>query len=120
MLWGLGFFQNFRCTLKLLLFSGAWAVACFASSLFTVLTFSIDMARFPYPVRPIHYLALCYLFISLVYMTGLVAEDKISCSAISASNSPLVSQGTDSFSCTVIAVTHYYFRLVSSIVIISG
>lgn len=77
------------------------------------------MARFPYPVRPIHYLAVCYLFISLVYMIGLVAEDKISCSAISASNSPLVSQGIDSFACTVIAVTHYYFRLVSLIILIS-
>lgn len=76
------------------------------------------MGRFPYPVRPIHYLAVCYLFISVVYMIGLVAEDKISCSAISASNSPLVSQGIDSFSCTVTAVTHYYFRLVLSVVLI--
>ncbi|VDM08098.1 unnamed protein product [Wuchereria bancrofti] len=108
-------FFDTRIRRYLRFWTGAWAVACCASSLFTVLTFSIDMARFPYPVRPIHYLALCYLFISLVYMVGLVAEDKISCSAISASNSPLVSQGIDSFSCTVIAVTHYYFSVASGV-----
>lgn len=96
--------------------TGAWAVACCASSLFTVLTFSIDMTRFSYPVRPIFYLAICYLFISFVYMLGLVAEDKISCAASSATNNiPLVSQGTDSFPCTVVAVLHYYFSVSSSV-----
>ncbi|VDP14951.1 unnamed protein product [Onchocerca flexuosa] len=108
-------FFDTRIRRYLRFWTGAWAVACCASSLFTVLTFSIDMARFPYPVRPIHYLAVCYLFISLVYMVGLVAEDKISCSAISASNSPLVSQGIDNFSCTIIAITHYYFSVASGV-----
>ncbi|MCP9257994.1 Frizzled-1 [Dirofilaria immitis] len=93
---------------------------CLGSSMLCQLTFYciniLDRhGSFPYPVRPIHYLAVCYLFISFVYMVGLVAEDKISCSAISASNSPLVSQGIDSFSCTVIAVTHYYFSVASGV-----
>lgn len=80
-----------------------------------MLTFSIDTARFPYPVRPIFYLALCYLFISFVYMIGLVAENRISCAALSYKNKPLVSQGMESSSCVLLGVIHYYFRLVPSI-----
>ena len=96
-------------------FSGAWAVICCASALFTVLTFSIDMARFPYPVRPIFYLAICYLFISFVFMIGLVAENKISCAAVSYKNKPLVSQGMESSSCVLLGVLHYYFRLFTAV-----
>ena len=89
---------------------GAWAVTCCASAFFTVLTFAIDMARFPYPVRPIFYLAICYLFISFVFMIGLVAENKVSCAARSIGNAPVVSQGMESFSCALVGVLHYYFR----------
>uniref|UniRef100_A0A915B250 Frizzled-1 n=1 Tax=Parascaris univalens TaxID=6257 RepID=A0A915B250_PARUN len=108
-------FFDSRIRRYLRFWTGAWAVACCASSLFTVLTFLIDMGRFAYPVRPIFYLAICYLFISFVYMLGLVAEDKISCAAVSASNTPLVSQGMHSFPCTVVAVIHYYFSVASSV-----
>ena len=52
------------------LWIGFWATACAASTLFTVLTFCVDMNRFPYPVRPIFFLAICYLFISVVYIVG--------------------------------------------------
>uniref|UniRef100_A0A0N5AKD9 Frizzled-4 n=1 Tax=Syphacia muris TaxID=451379 RepID=A0A0N5AKD9_9BILA len=95
--------------------TGAWAVICCACTLFTVLTFSIDMGRFPYPVRPIFYLALCYLFISFVFMIGLVAENRISCAAVSYKNKPLVSQGMESSSCVLLGVIHYYFSTASSI-----
>ncbi len=92
------------------LWTGAWAVACCASALFTMLTFSVDRARFPYPVRPLLYMAISYFFISIVYMAGLVAEDRVACGAVSAANSLLVSQGVDNFACTVLALGHYYFR----------
>lgn len=91
------------------------AVMCCGSALFTVLTFAIDMARFPYPVRPIFYLAICYLFISLVFMVGLGAQNRISCAAISYDGTPVVSQGMESSSCVLLGVLHYYFSIASSI-----
>lgn len=95
--------------------TGAWAVTCCASALFTVLTFAIDMGRFPYPVRPIFYLAICYLFISFVFMVGLVAQNRISCAATSFEGAALVSQGMESSSCVLVGVLHYYFSIASSI-----
>ena len=50
--------------------TGGWAVACAVCSLFTIFTFLIDLHRFQYPVRPILYMAICYLAISSVYMIG--------------------------------------------------
>ncbi|KIH42191.1 hypothetical protein ANCDUO_27826 [Ancylostoma duodenale] len=50
--------------------TGGWAVACCVCALFTITTFLVDLARFAYPVRPILYMAMCYLMISVVYMIG--------------------------------------------------
>lgn len=50
--------------------TGGWAVACCVCALFTITTFLVDLARFAYPVRPILYMAMCYLMISIVYMIG--------------------------------------------------
>lgn len=82
------------------------------------------MGRFPYPVRPIFFLAVCYLFISVVYIAGLVMEDRVSCAVASASplqpsasSAPtkLITQGTRNIGCTVLAMVHYYFYVASSI-----
>uniref|UniRef100_A0A915D9G2 FZ domain-containing protein n=1 Tax=Ditylenchus dipsaci TaxID=166011 RepID=A0A915D9G2_9BILA len=42
-----------------------WSGICLALSLFTVLTFLTDMARFPYPERPIFFLSLCQMMVSM-------------------------------------------------------
>ncbi|XP_009581278.1 PREDICTED: frizzled-1, partial [Fulmarus glacialis] len=39
---------------------GIWSVLCCASTLFTVLTYLVDMKRFSYPERPIIFLSGCY------------------------------------------------------------
>lgn len=52
------------------IWSAAWAVACFVCSFFTITTFLVDLSRFAYPVRPILYLAMCYLAVSVVFMFG--------------------------------------------------
>uniref|UniRef100_A0A915D9U2 G-protein coupled receptors family 2 profile 2 domain-containing protein n=1 Tax=Ditylenchus dipsaci TaxID=166011 RepID=A0A915D9U2_9BILA len=54
-------------------------------------------------------MAVCYLVVSTTYMIGLVAEDSLSCSAISATKTQLVTQGIDNFACTAIAVAHFFF-----------
>ena len=107
------------------LWIGFWAIACAASTLFTVLTFFVDMGRFPYPVRPIFFLAVCYLFISIVYIVGFVAEERVSCavppgpiggqSVLNTLPDKLVTQGTRNISCTILAMLHYYFGVASSI-----
>ncbi|KAI1702861.1 frizzled/Smoothened family membrane region domain-containing protein [Ditylenchus destructor] len=65
--------------------------------------------RFEFPERAILYVAVCYLFVSLTYMIGLVAEDNLSCSVVSATRTPLVTQGIDNFACTATAVAHFFF-----------
>uniref|UniRef100_A0A914E5F6 Uncharacterized protein n=1 Tax=Acrobeloides nanus TaxID=290746 RepID=A0A914E5F6_9BILA len=102
-------FFNMQIRNYLRLWTGAWAVACCLCTLFTILTFLIDLHRFEFPERAILYLALCHLCVSIVYMIGLGAEDSLSCSAVSATKSALVTQGVDNFACTAMAVTHYYF-----------
>lgn len=78
----------------------AWSVICFICTLFTIITFLIDLKRFEFPERAIFYMAVCYLFVSITYMAGLVAEDSLSCSGISATKTTLVTQ--------VYTVLHYF------------
>ena len=47
-----------------------WASFCCLSCIFTVLTFLIDTKRFRYPERPIIFISICYLMISLMYIYG--------------------------------------------------
>lgn len=58
---------------------GIWSILCAASTLFTVLTFLIDMGRFRYPERPIIFLSFCYFLISLTYIVGFVMRDELAC-----------------------------------------
>ncbi|VDM01491.1 unnamed protein product [Schistocephalus solidus] len=60
------------------LWIGLWSGLCAASTLFTVLTFLIDMNRFQYPERPIIFLSFCYLVVAVTYITGLSFGDKVS------------------------------------------
>jgi hypothetical protein len=108
-----------------------WAVACAVATLFTVLTFLIDMPRFAYPVRPIFFMALSYFVIAIVYIVGFVHEHRLSCvDSPHGPNAPkLVAQvqcvfpvhivtllqGTGSVTCTALAVLHYFFNIASAI-----
>ncbi|KAF7234302.1 hypothetical protein EG68_04046 [Paragonimus skrjabini miyazakii] len=60
------------------LWIGLWSCLCAASTLFTVLTFLIDMPRFQYPERPIIFLSACYLMVALTYVAGFILNDKVS------------------------------------------
>ncbi|VDP90329.1 unnamed protein product [Echinostoma caproni] len=59
------------------LWIGLWSCLCAASTLFTVLTFLIDMPRFQYPERPIIFLSFCYLMVALTYVAGFILNDKV-------------------------------------------
>merc|ERR1719188_1032283 len=57
----------------------SWSLAALASCAFTVATFLVDRSRFPYPERPIVYLALCYGAAAAVLVIGYAHGDDIAC-----------------------------------------
>ncbi|TNN43732.1 Frizzled-3 [Liparis tanakae] len=66
-------------------FIGVVSVVCLSATLFTFLTFLIDVTRFRYPERPIIFYAVCYVMVSLVFFLGFLLEDRVSCNAVSPS-----------------------------------
>lgn len=64
-------------------FIGVVSIVCLSATLFTFLTFLIDVSRFRYPERPIIFYAVCYMMVSLVFFLGFLLEDKVSCNAAS-------------------------------------
>lgn len=59
-----------------------WAGLCFASTVFTMTTFSIDRTRFRYPERPIIMISGCYFMISIVYLLGVIIGSNASCAGL--------------------------------------
>lgn len=62
-------------------FIGVVSIVCLSATLFTFLTFLIDVSRFRYPERPIIFYAVCYMMVSLVFFLGFLLEDGVSCNA---------------------------------------
>lgn len=88
-----------------------WSILCAMSCLFTSLTFAIDTHRFRYPERPIIFLSLCYLMVSVSYLIGYLFGNNIACN-----QKNLISQGTDNNEwCTVLFMVSYFFSTASSV-----
>nr|XP_023683668.1 frizzled-1-like [Paramormyrops kingsleyae] len=94
---------------------GIWSVLCCASTLFTVLTYLVDMKRFSYPERPIIFLSGCYTMVSVAYIAGFLLEDKVVCNEKFDSNIRTVVQGTKKEGCTILFMMLYFFSMASSI-----
>ena len=104
---------------------GIWSCICLASTLFTVLTFLVDMQRFRYPERPIIFLSGCYFMVALAYVVGFALREKISCNEkFDSPNENIirkeemlmtVTQGTKKESCTILFMMLYFFSMASSI-----
>ncbi|KAL4216936.1 Frizzled-7 [Mactra antiquata] len=108
------------------LWIGIWSFICLASTMFTVLTFLIDMTRFRYPERPIIFLSGCYFMVALAYVIGFFLKDDYACSVFKHQVSqtkpytmtetvPLVTQGTKKEWCTILFMLLYFFSMASSI-----
>lgn len=88
-----------------------WSILCATSCLFTSLTFAIDTHRFRYPERPIIFLSLCYLMVSVSYLIGYLSGNSIACN-----KQNLITQGTDDNEwCTVLFMVSYFFSTASSV-----
>ena len=100
---------------------GVSSCLCFVSSLFTVLTFLVDMQRFRYPQRPIIFISACYCIIAIAYVVGFIIGDQVSCNGpFTLVDSPeheirIVTQGTQKEGCTILFMMVYFFSMASSI-----
>ena len=101
---------------------GIWSSLCAVSTLFTVLTFLVDMQRFRYPERPIIFLSACYCVVSITYLVGFIIGDKVACTGPFQDNknpgiatSRVVTQGTKIEGCTIMFMLLYFFSMASSI-----
>ena len=96
--------------------TGFWSAICAASTVFTLLTFFIDMRRFRYPERPIIFLSGCYFVVSIGFFAGFVGKDSISCNdAVSGNANKTLTQGTKNEACTVVFMMIYFFYMAASI-----
>ena len=103
------------------------AIICIAFTLFTVGTFLIDRQRFHYPERPVIFLALCYLILSVAFIVGSIvklANSQVSfaCSdtpfqtkAFVFQNLPGSSPTYHSASCVILFIFVYYFQMAGAI-----
>ncbi|XP_065208232.1 frizzled-2-like [Planococcus citri] len=102
---------------------GIWSCVCAASCLFTVSTFLINTSRFRYPERPVIFLSVCYLIVSIIYIVGFLLGDEVACrrpfpppvGKPKLATVSTVSQGTKGEICTIMFIGLYYFSMASSL-----
>ncbi|XP_028429663.1 frizzled-3 isoform X2 [Perca flavescens] len=98
-------------------FIGVVSIVCLSATLFTFLTFLIDVTRFRYPERPIIFYAVCYVMVSLVFFLGFLLEDRVACNAISPSQfrASTITQGSHNKVCTLFFMVLYFFTMAGSV-----
>ncbi|XP_048840942.1 frizzled-3-like isoform X4 [Brienomyrus brachyistius] len=98
-------------------FIGVVSIVCLSATLFTFLTFLIDITRFRYPERPIIFYAVCYMMVSLVFFLGFLLEDRVACNAASPGQyrASTVTQGSHNKACTLLFMVLYFFTMAGSV-----
>lgn len=98
-------------------FIGVISIVCLSATLFTFLTFLIDVGRFRYPERPIIFYAVCYMMVSLVFFLGFLLEERVSCNAATPGRfrASTVTQGSHNKACTLLFMTLYFFTMAGSV-----
>ncbi|XP_046872290.1 frizzled-6 [Hypomesus transpacificus] len=92
-------------------FIGVCSIVCLGATLFTFLTFLIDVKRFRYPERPIIFYAVCYSVVSLIYFLGFLLGNNASCNAADAT----VVLGSQSKGCTLLFMMLYFFSTAGTV-----
>ncbi|NXW50573.1 FZD3 protein, partial [Nyctiprogne leucopyga] len=98
-------------------FIGVISIVCLSATLFTFLTFLIDVTRFRYPERPIIFYAVCYMMVSLIFFIGFLLEDRVACNASSPTQykASTVTQGSHNKACTMLFMVLYFFTMAGSV-----
>ena len=92
-----------------------WSGCCLFSAAATVLTFSIDPARFRYPERPIIFLAMCYTIYSTAYIVRLIAGRNVIACDTDGVEHYLILEGLQNTGCAATFLILYFFGMASSI-----
>ncbi|TNN02937.1 hypothetical protein fugu_010424 [Takifugu bimaculatus] len=93
-------------------FIGVCSIICLGATLFTFLTFLIDVKRFRYPERPIIFYAVCYSFVSLMYFIGFLLGNNAACTkATHPASVDTVVLGSQSKGCTLLFMLLYFFSI---------
>jgi hypothetical protein len=76
------------------------------------------VARFPYPEKPIIFLAFSYFIVSIVFLVGFGSDDSIACnypfasSTINLASERILKQGTlHDWRCSVLGMLFYFFLM---------
>ncbi|XP_077376020.1 frizzled-3-like [Festucalex cinctus] len=98
-------------------FIGVTSIVCLSATLFTFLTFLIDVTRFRYPERPIIFYAVCYVMVSLVFFLGFLLEDTVACNTGNHMQfkDSTVTQGSHNKACTLFFMILYFFTMAGSL-----
>ncbi|XP_029569719.1 frizzled-3 [Salmo trutta] len=98
-------------------FIGVVSIVCLSATLFTFLTFLIDVTRFRYPERPIIFYAVCYMMVSLVFFLGFLLEDRVACNAANPAQyrAATVTQGSHNKVCSLFFMVLYFFTMAGSV-----
>uniref|UniRef100_A0A6I8NBB5 Frizzled-3 n=1 Tax=Ornithorhynchus anatinus TaxID=9258 RepID=A0A6I8NBB5_ORNAN len=98
-------------------FIGLISIVCLSATLFTFLTFLIDVRRFRYPERPIIFYAVCYMMVSLIFFVGFLLEDRVACNAARPAQyrAATVTQGSHNKACTLLFMVLYFFTMAGSV-----
>uniref|UniRef100_A0A8C5CE03 Frizzled-3-like n=1 Tax=Gadus morhua TaxID=8049 RepID=A0A8C5CE03_GADMO len=96
---------------------GGVSIVCLSATLFTFLTFLIDVTRFRYPERPIIFYAVCYVMVSLVFFLGFLLEDRVACNAASPAHfrAATITQGSHNKICTLFFMVLYFFTMAGNV-----
>ncbi|PWA32347.1 hypothetical protein CCH79_00012014 [Gambusia affinis] len=93
-------------------FIGVCSIICLGATLFTFLTFLIDVKRFRYPERPIIFYAVCYSFVSLIYFLGFLIGNSAACTKADHHGAvETVVLGSHSKGCTLLFMLLYFFTM---------
>lgn len=98
-------------------FIGIVSIFCLCATLFTFLTFLIDVKRFRYPERPIIYYSVCYSIVSLMYFIGFLLGNKTACNEADdkLEIGETVVLGSQNKACTVLFMVLYFFTMAGTI-----
>uniref|UniRef100_W5MTD3 Frizzled-6 n=1 Tax=Lepisosteus oculatus TaxID=7918 RepID=W5MTD3_LEPOC len=98
-------------------FIGVSSIVCLCATLFTFLTFLIDVKRFRYPERPIIFYAVCYSVVSLIYFIGFLLGNGTACNRADGELGSVetVVQGSQSKACTVLFMLLYFFSMAGTV-----
>ncbi|KAL2767061.1 frizzled-6 isoform a precursor [Daubentonia madagascariensis] len=98
-------------------FIGIVSIFCLCATLFTFLTFLIDVKRFRYPERPIIYYSVCYSIVSLMYFIGFLLGNSTACNKADdkLELGDTVVLGSQNKACTVLFMFLYFFTMAGTV-----